>query len=475
MNPRLSQATLDRLPLAVRRFGYDRSAVKAGVVHLGIGAFHRAHQAAVFDRLLHDDPRWAVRSASLRSSAVREQMAPQNGLYCLVEREGTREDVRVVGAVLDVLVAPENPDVLVEALAAPDTHVVTLTVTEKGYLPIQGERLAAPRSAAAFLAAGLGLRRERGLLPFTAISCDNLPHNGARLREAVLDLSDPPLRDWIGEHGAFPQTMVDRIVPATDERDIERLAGRTGLVDRAMVKAEPFLQWVIEDRFAGPRPDFEAAGVQVTRDVGPWEDAKLRLLNGAHSAIAYLGGLAGLEFVHQFVALPEGRRFVEALWDEAKPTLSPPPGLDLAAYRAALMTRFSNAALQHRTRQIAIDGSQKLPQRLLAPIATRLERAQPFPALALAVAAWIGWQGGRTDDGTAFEVEDPLSGEIARRSAHAVSSADTVEAVLGMRQIFPASLAAHPKFADALCRSLDLLRERGALGALRQSTGEVAY
>jgi fructuronate reductase len=291
---------------------------------------------------------------------------------------------------------------LLEALAASETAIVTLTVTEKGYLPGAG--------AAEFLAQGLGLRRARGLAPFTAISCDNLAGNGARLRDAVLAASDDALADWIATHGAFPQTMVDRIVPATDAADIAALADRTGLIDRAMVKAEPFSQWVIEDRFAGARPDFEAAGVQIASDVAPWEEAKLRLLNGAHSAIAYLGGLAGIDHVYRFVALPAGRRFVTALWDELAPTLSPPPELDLESYRAALLARFSNAALGHRTRQIAMDGSQKLPQRLLAPIAERLARGERIDALALAVAAWLRWQGGRTDAGEAFEVDDPLAG-----------------------------------------------------------------
>ncbi len=393
---RLSEATLDRLPAWVERPG-GRPAIR--VVHLGIGAFHRAHQAPVFEAL-----GWGITAASLRSPAVRDALAPQDDLYSLV----VGEQVRVIGAVRDVIVAPEDPQAVVEALAAPETAIVTLTITEKGYRP--------GGIAADFLVKGLDLRRARGFAPFTAISCDNLAHNGRVLRDAVLAASDGALRDWIAEKGAFPQTMVDRIVPATDEADIAALADRIGLIDRAMVKAEPFSQWVIEDLFAGARPDFEAAGVRITADVAPWEEAKLRLLNGAHSAIAYLGGLAGIEFVWQFVALPAGRRYVEALWDELAPTLSPPPELDVAAYRAALLERFSNRALGHRTRQIAMDGSQKLPQRLLAPIAERLARAEGIGALALAVAAWIKWQSGCTDVGEAFAVDDPLARETARFS-----------------------------------------------------------
>lgn len=432
MTGRLSEANLALLPSWVDR---PRARPAPRVVHLGIGAFHRAHQAVVFD-----DLGWGVTAASLRSPAVRDAMAPQDFLYSLVVGDA----VRVVGAVRDVLL---DGDALAQRLAAPETDIVTLTVTEKGYLP--GAR------AAALLAESLALRRERGLAPFTAISCDNLAGNGARLRDAVLAASAGAARDWIAERGAFPQTMVDRIVPATADADIEALAGRIGLVDRAMVKTEPFTQWVIEDLFAGPRPDFEAAGVRITRDVAPWEEAKLRLLNGAHSAIAYLGGLAGIAFVHQFVASPEGRRFVEALWDEVAQTLSPPLELDIAAYRAALMRRFGNEALGHRTLQIAQDGSQKIPQRLLAPIAERLERGLPIGHLALAVAGWMRWQ-------QRGDVDDPLAANAHR----AATSDDPVAALLALDTIFPPPLAANPDFRSAIARQWVRLAERGALNSL---------
>ena len=429
---RLSEATLSLLPDWVAKPG-PRPVPR--VVHLGVGAFHRAHQAVVFD-----DLGWGVTGASLRSPAVRDALAPQDGLYSLV----VGGEVRVIGAVREVLL---DSEALVARIAAPETRVVTLTVTEKGYLP--GSR------AAAILAEALA-RRDDGV---TIISCDNLPGNGARLRDAVLAAAGDAA-GRISHHCAFPQTMVDRIAPATEETDIEALAARTGLVDRAMVKAEPFFQWVIEDRFAaGERPDFETAGVRIAADIAPWEDAKLRLLNGAHSGIAYLGGLAGMFFVHDFVADPAGRRFVLSLWDEAETTLSPPPGLDIAAYRAALMGRFANPALQHRNRQIAMDGSQKLPQRLLAPIAARLERGQGIETLALAVAAWMRWQSGRTDAGEAFAVDDPLAAETARRLADP-------EAMLGIAAIFPPKLAADPRFVEAVTRQLARLSDLGAAGAL---------
>lgn len=478
---RLSNATLGHLSANVGFPRYDRGAVTAGVVHLGIGAFHRAHQAVIFEQALEaGDLRWGITGASLRSAAVRDQMAPQDGLYTVLTRDGADERITVVGAVREVLVAPEHPAGLVARLAHPDTHLVTLTVTEKGYKldPATGTLLAddpdviadlanptRPRSAPGFLVAAFQARRNAGLTPFTAISCDNLPHNGRRLEQGVLALAratDPALADWIARHGAFPETMVDRIVPATTPADIAALEAALGVADRAMVKTEPFLQWVIEDRFCGPRPDLEAAGVQVTASVAAWEEAKLRLLNGAHSGIAYLGGLAGIDFVHEVVAIPAFACFVEALWDEAEATLSPPPGLDVAAYRQALMTRFANPALQHRTRQIAIDGSQKLPQRLVAPIAARREQGLGVEMLALAVAAWMRWQGGRDDSGAAHVVDDPLAAVTAARLAGVRDPDAQVAALLSIDAIFPVALASDDAFRRVLGRQLRSLAEHGA-------------
>ncbi|EQB34174.1 mannitol dehydrogenase family protein [Sphingobium ummariense] len=482
---RLSAATLADLPADVLRPGYDRVAVKTGVVHLGIGAFHRAHQAVVFDdALAAGDRRWGIVAASLRSPAVRDHMVPQDCLYTLLVRDGAGEAARVIGAVQDVIVAPEDPEALLAVMAAPDTHIVTLTVTEKGYkldpatgALIEGDaQLAAdivsldrPQTAPGYIVAALARRRSAGLPPFTAISCDNLPHNGTRLRAAVLELArrhDPALAEWIAARGAFPETMVDRIVPATTAEDIAALAARMGIEDQAMVKAEPFVQWVIEDRFCGPRPVF-GAGVQLTAAVAPWEEAKLRLLNGAHSAIAYLGGLAGIEHVHEVLALPEARVLVEALWDESQTTLSPPAELDIATYRRALMARFDNPTLRHRTRQIAMDGSQKLPQRLLAPIAARLEAGQSIEALALAVAAWMRWQGGWDDQGQAFTVDDPLADTTAACLAQAGDTAARVDSLLGIESIFPPALAGSGAFRMALVHWLGRIETDGARGALR--------
>jgi fructuronate reductase len=477
--------TLSSLPADVGQPGYDRTTVKTGVVHLGIGAFHRAHQAVVFDDALRSgDPRWGVLGVSLRSPGVRDQLQPQDDLYTVLVRDGEAEAMRIVGAVQGVLVAPEGPGAVVQAMASPDVYLVTLTVTEKGYRldPASGALiesdpdvaadladLSAPCTAPGFLVAALAERRERGLAPFTVISCDNLPHNGARVRAAVLAMArahDAGLADWIEAEGAFPATMVDRIVPATTPDDIDALAARLGVRDAGMVKTEPFTQWVVEDGFAGPRPDFASLGVQLTDDVAPWEDAKLRLLNGAHSAIAYLGGLAGHDFVHQVVAVPTFAAYVDRLWDEAETTLDPPPGLDVAVYRRELMARFRNPALQHRTRQIAMDGSQKLPQRLLAGCAVRLDRGQPIEALALAVAAWMRWQDGRDDAGETFVVDDPLAAITGRLVADNALSLERGRALMSVRAVFPARLADDPAFTEPVLGAHAILYERGAVGAV---------
>jgi fructuronate reductase len=378
-----------------------------------------------------------------------------------------------------VHVAPHDPAALIAALAQPDVHLVTMTITEKGYRPLSDtpEALAEPdiahdldhpdqpRTALGFLTAALARRRAAGLAPFTVISCDNLGHNGDKTRAGILALAgarDRDLAAWIADQGAFPCTMVDRIVPATTEGDIAALAQTLGVEDRGMVKTEPFLQWVIEDRFCGPRPDFAAHGVQLTAAVAPWEQAKLRLLNGSHTALAYLGALAGHQFVADAMAAPGYRGFVWTLMDEAQSTLTPPPELDLSAYRAALVARFDNPALAHRTVQIAMDGSQKLPQRLLETIRVRLKRGQPFPALALAVAGWMRWQRGVDEQGTAFVVDDPLASQTAALLEGKSDPDAMVAALLRLTAVFGADLPADPRFGAAVSAALGQLLTAGA-------------
>ncbi len=458
---RLCEAALDRIPDDVERPGYDRRSVSSGVVHIGPGAFHRAHQAVVFDDLIRaGDRRWGITGISLRSASARAALEPQDGLYTLAVRQEDRDRLRIIGALRRVLVLAGDTQPILEALAGPQVAIITLTITEAGYT--------SSASVEGLLAAGLALRRSRGLGGLTVVSCDNLSRNGARLGELVIGAAadiDPRLADWVRAEVAFPSTMVDRITPATTEADIEALAARTGFVDRAMVRPEAFSQWVIEDRFAGSRPDFAAAGVQVVGDVAPFEQAKLRLLNGAHSAMAYLGGLAGLSFVHEFVADPAGSAFVERLWNETQTTLVS-TAADVPAYRLALAARFADPATAHRLTQIAADGSQKLPERLLAPLAVSREQGLSSPALVLAVAAWIRWQSGKDDDGRPLEIRDPLAGALRRHLAGLLAPGDRVAALLSMGEIFPPRLSADPLLREGLTAAVDLLDRAGARRAM---------
>jgi fructuronate reductase len=456
---RLSRETFDLLPAAVARPGYDPHSINTGVVHLGLGNFHRAHQAAFFDRALASgDHRWGIIGASLRSPDVQQRLAPQSFLYTLTETGAGGEKTRLMAPIRDVIVAGQDALRLTAALANPDVHIVTLTLTEKGYG-------SGPGSAADFITAALAQRRDAGLMPFTVISCDNLPENGRVIEHAVLAIAqqrDPSLHGWIAKNAAFPNSMVDRIVPATTPHDIAALTVNTGIEDQAMVKTERFSQWVIEDNFCTPRPDFAGLGVDLVSDVAPWEAAKLRLLNGAHSTLAYLGALAGCDFVHQAIAMQPFRALVEQLWNESAMTLSPDAGLDITAYRVRLLDRFANAALQHRMVQIAMDGSQKIPQRLVAPLRERMACGLESPALILAVAGWMRWQLGRDESGNAIAVDDPMTPQISAALHGLHDPADIVGALLSFNAIFGADLAGNPAFAAKLSAQLRLILNQGA-------------
>ena len=356
-------------------------------MHLGVGAFHRAHQAVTIDDCLAEDGSWGIVGASLRSPETRDALAPQDGLYTLAVRGGAGEEMRVIGSLLKLLVAPEDPGALLAVLSDPAIRIVTLTVTEKAYLRgVDGGLDKAhrdivhdlaysklPRTMHGFLVEALSRRFAAGIAPFTVLCCDNLPANGTTVRRVLLDfavLRDVALAARIAEAVAFPSSMVDRIVPATTDADRARVSDVIGLTDAWPVVTEPFTQWVIEDNFPGGRPDWERFGVEMVQDVTPFEDMKLRLLNGSHSAIAYLGLLSGLATVDQAFSDPAIRNFVSGLWSEAVQTL--PATLDTQGYTAKLTERFDNPALAHQTRQIAMDGSQKLPQRIIASALARL-------------------------------------------------------------------------------------------------------
>jgi fructuronate reductase len=387
-------------------------------VHFGIGAFHRAHQAVYTDNAMNAGCRdWGIVGVSLRSGNVAEQMNPQDGLYTVAARSDSGTEMRLIGAVHKVLVAAQEPRAVIEAVAAAETRIISFTITEKGYCrSVDGaldSSLADQASIYHFLKEGLALRMAAGLPGVTLLSCDNLAHNGVQLQRLLLSYLEayaPDVGLWVRAHCTFPSSMVDRIVPATAAEDRASAQGALGgVVDEAHVVTERFTQWVIEDRFANGRPRWECAGAELVSDVASYETAKLRLLNGAHSALAYLGLEAGYDYVHQAVADLALRDMARRLMrEEAAPTVPAAVGQDLAAYAETLMARFGNAALNHRLIQIAMDGSQKIPQRWLETLAWHQARGEQCPMLLKAMAAWV-----RHVRGTARPVDDPLAPQLA--------------------------------------------------------------
>jgi fructuronate reductase len=480
---RLSLASLPSLPPGIARPAYDVGAVDVGIVHLGIGAFHRAHQAIYTDDALASaGGRWGICGVSLRSADVRERMTPQDGLYTSIEKSPQGIRRRVVGSVREVLFHGAEHERVWQRLTASETHIVTLTVTEKGYChePATGRlnvdhpdiahdlrALDAPRSVVGLLVAALDARRRSHGVPLTIVCCDNLPQNGALvcgLAVSFATLRDAALANWISREIAFPSTMVDRIVPATTEDDIAQNDAALGVDDRAAVVHEPFIQWVIEDRFAVDRPAWDAAGALFVHEVDPYESMKLRLLNASHSAFAYLGFLAGHEFIYQVAAQRDFVAFMRRFTaDEVSPALVPPPGIDLAAYRDALVRRFANPALPHRTQQIAMDGSQKLPQRILATVRDNLAANRSIELATLAVAGWMRYVYGEDEQGRRIDVSDPLAPTFASlAAAHRRDPAGFAQALLALRAIFDEDLHNEPRFTAPVTRWLVQLFTDGA-------------
>lgn len=409
---RLSSSNIGQVPKMIARPGYDRGEHGIGIVHFGIGAFHRAHMAVYTDDdLASEGGDWRILGVSLRSGAVREQMSPQDGLYSLVERSCSGSKLRIIGAVADVLVAQEARQQVVNALASADTHIVSFTITEKGYCRAPDGSLdlalANGLSVYGFLCEAFARRRAMGLGGLTLLSCDNLASNGTqlhRLMSEYLATNAPDLYDWFNSTCTCPATMVDRIVPATTESDRMEVASLLGYRDEAVVVTESFTQWVIENKFAGPRPAWEKHGAQLTDDVSAFETAKLRMLNGAHSALAYLGLQDGHEFVHQAVADARLVQLINRLMrDEAASSIVPAVGQDLSQYADTLIDRFKNPALNHRLIQIAMDGSQKIPQRWLETLAYHQQAGRQCPAILEALAAWI-----MHIRGDGHNVDDPM-------------------------------------------------------------------
>lgn len=449
MSTRLSEETIGLLPAKVSHPGLDRSTVTPGIVHLGVGAFHRAHQAMYVDECLSaGETDWGIVAASLRSPQTRDALQPQDGLYTLAVREGDDETLRVIGSILDLLVAPENPETLIAAMTDPAIRIVSLTVTEKAYLRDANGHLdfndldirhdlsdpRNPRTIYGFIIEALTRRQAAGHAPFAILSCDNLPANGKTLHRLLTEFAaqrSRELAEFVAHDLSCPSSMVDRIVPATTEQDKSRISGAIGMTDAWPVVTEPFSDWVIEDRFPRGRPDWERFGVTMVEDVAPFEIRKLRLLNGAHSAIAYLGQLLGLATVSDAMASTDVKQFIDSLWSELIPTLPQDKGLEPELYTAKLATRFSNTALKHLTAQIANDGSQKLPQRIIEAACERLSARASADYLSFVVAAWMAALQARSKEMAFSDPLDPQLKTLDFAAPHQVKTVKTIFEITG--------------------------------------------
>ena len=462
----LCAATLARLPATVEKPAYIFDDVSIGVVHLGPGAFHRAHQAWYFDDALAHDPRWGVSAISLKSTGLRDALALQDGLYTVAVLDETVR-YRVIGSLRERLVAADDHERALSRLAAPTTHIVTLTITEKGYClradgtldfdhpDIQGDLASPsmPASALGYLVEALRRRRAAGIPPFTTISCDNLADNGGKLGRAVAALAqtrEADLARWIEAHAAFPRTMVDSIVPATDDAFKARVAGVLGVVDAWPVQREAFSQWVIEDRFSNAAPDWASLGVTITNDVGAFERAKLCMLNGAHSTLAYLGSLRGHETVVDAMQDRELATFVERLMrEDIRPNVETPAGFDLDAYITDILRRFRNPAMRHLLAQIAWDGSQKLPFRILGTIRDAIAAQRPIERLCVPIVAWMHFVRRMQADKRA--IVDPLSARLLAIARTCTGDAvHDVRAFLTLEAVFAEDLPRDDTFVAVL-------------------------
>jgi fructuronate reductase len=448
-----------------------------GIVHLGLGAFHRAHQAVYLQRHLnrHGASEWGLCSANLRSNrAVVDQLREQDGRYHVAEyRDREQVTLREIGVLRQALYVGEGGqelEALLQRMAVPSTRIVTLTVTEKGYClnavtgqlriedPVIAHDIAhphSPRTAPGIVLEALRRRRASGIAAFTVLCCDNMPDNGQRTRQAVTALAamqDEELAQWVNEHVAFPGCMVDRIVPAMDDKSFTRLEQELDCNDRAAVVCESFSQWVIEDHFPLGRPDWEVEGVQMVDDVRPFETMKLRMLNGSHSLLAYVGMLLGHESVSDAINDADLALFVERyMTEEAAPTLQMPAGIDLVAYAEDLKARFANDNLQHRLRQIAMDGSQKLPQRWLLGAQQLLDQGRGFDCTALGIAAWIYYCTQPHPDGSTRVIDDPFSPTFTDLGKR-FEDAALVDAFLDLDDVFPGALREHADFRASVQR-----------------------
>ena len=488
----LSRATLPRLDPAVHRPAFDPAQVRPGIVHLGLGGFGRAHMARYTHNLMDRSPdalQWGIVGAGLMPSDRRmaESLGPQDALYTLVERSGDTDTATIIGSLAGVVFAAGDSTALLDAIDGPGIRIVSLTVTENGYClnratkqldldhPLIRRDLAdpaRPASAIGIIVEAFRRRRAAGREPFTALSCDNIQHNGDVLRAAVLGLArarDPALAEWIGGAAVFPSTMVDRITPVTAESDVAWLADRYGVADAWPVFSETFTQWVIEDRFPQGRPAWETVGAQFVDDVAPYEFMKLRLLNASHLAVSGLGRLAGYVTIDQSMADPLITRMMVALMDrETGPTLLPVPGIDLADYKRTLVSRFANPAIRDTVDRVNTDAPLNV---LVDPIRDRVRAGEPLDLLALALAAWLRRVSGRDESGAALEVKHPLA-ELLRTRAE--EGGPDPRPLLSIGSLF-GDTGRDPRLVEPVGRWLRALYGNGAAATLAEAAAALAF
>ena len=466
---------------------YDRAAISPGIAHIGVGNFHRAHEALVIDRLLRAgrSEAWGIRGIALLSSdeALARSMQDQDGLYTLIEKHADATwDYRVIGSILDVLFAPDDVDAAIEALADPRIRIVSLTITEGGYNfdRLTGEfmldtpavakdlqRSELPTTVFGVVTEALARRRARDLPAFTVMSCDNIQHNGdvaKMMFAAFAKVWDDDLAEWIEDNVSFPNSMVDRITPVTTAVDAAAVSETIGVTDRCPVLCEPFFQWVVEDNFPSGRPDWELADVQVTGDVTPYEKMKLRLLNASHQGLAYFAHLMGYRYVHDAAQDPLIVDFLLAYMNnDATPTLDPVPGVDLAAYKLQLIERFANPEVKDTVERLAAESSDRIPKWLLPVIRERLAQGGDVMLSAAIVASWARYAEGTDEQGEPIDVVDPLKDElmpIAQRQY------DEPLAFIQNRALF-GDLVDDPRFVEPYSGTLERLHRDGARDTLR--------
>jgi mannitol 2-dehydrogenase len=455
---------------------YDRARLLPAIVHVGVGGFHRAHLAVYVHELASRGGRWGIAGLGLLAddAEMAAALSGQDCLYTLIEKDGGQHSAQVIGSITRFVHAPAGQDAAASALiAAPGTAVLSLTITESGYAEPQAtEGGPAERTTFDRIAAGLAVRRDRGAGPITILSCDNVPRNGDAARAATLSAAarlDARLAGWVDAHCRFPNSMVDRITPTTSPEDREWLRDSVGIVDGWPVVSEPFKQWVMEDDFAAGRPSWEDVGALFTDRIDDWEQYKLRMLNAGHSSIAYLSALAGITYVHDAVALPPVRTFLEGLLRaEAMPTLVEIPGHPREEYAASVLERFANVGVRDRIARVCLDGSAKFPAFLIPTVEQQLEGGGPIERSATALAGWARYLGVLDPEQQAFDAD----GKTARKYA-AEATADPV-AFLGYAAVFPPSLRSSQRFRSAFADAYRQIATAGPITAMRAAAAGVA-